>query len=151
MKIFFKKSDDNRGVALLAVFLVMIIGLIIAALCFYLINRGNQTYSIMKNYAKAINIAQGGVAEAIVFIDNNSYDSIEVKLGSEETAASGAKYRIWRVFWNNLSGFGGAPVFPPTSGAYSGIANIGVYYLIHSQATVKGSQADLYVMYVKGY
>lgn len=142
---------NDKGVALLAVLLVMIIGLVIAALCFYLVDRGNQTYYAMKNYAKALNIAQGGVEEAMVFIDSNSYDAIEVKLGSEETAESSAKYRIWRVFWNNLSGFGGAPVFPPTSGAYSGIAGVSVYYLIHSQAKVKGSQADLYIMYVKGF
>jgi len=143
------KSD--KGVALLAVFVVMIIGLILAALCFYLISRGNQTYQASKNYAKAINTAQGGAEEAVMFIEKNSFDSIEYQLGTEKTATSGAKYLIWRVFWNNLSGFGGAPVFPPVSGSYSGVAGTGVYYLVHSQATVQGSQADLYVMYVKGY
>jgi len=143
--------NNNRGVALLAVFVVMIIGLVLAALSYYLVTKGNQTYRATKNYAKAVNLAQGGIAEAVMFIEDSSYDTIENRLGTEETAASGAKYRIWRVFWNNLSGFGGAPVFPPISGAYSGVAGTGVYYLVHSQATVKSSQADLYVMYVKGY
>ena len=61
-----------------------------------------------------------------------------------------------------MAGFGGTPVFPPASAAASGTPSIGVYYLIHSRATkgdnwslfaqaTKRSQADLYVLYVKGY
>lgn len=141
----------DKGVALLTVLMVMIIGLVLAALCFYLIGRGNQTHRASKNYAKAFNLAQGGIEEAALGIKNNMYLTIESQLGNEITADSGAKYRTWRVFWKNLSGFGGAPVFPPTSGSYTGVAGIGVYYLIHSQATEANSRADLYVMYVKGY
>ena len=145
------RKGSNRGVALLTVLIVLIIGLVLAALGFYLISKGNQTYRHSKNYAKAFNRAQGGLEEAVSFLNDSTFDTIENQLGSERTAASGAKYWIWKVFWKNLSGFGGAPVFPPVSGSYSGVAGTGVYYLVHSQATTQGSQADLYVMYVKGY
>ena len=146
-----KLHRDNKGIALLTVIMVMIIGLVLAALCFYLIGRGNKTYRMSKNYAKAFNLAQGGIEEAVLFLTNNSYDTIENQLGNEITATSGAKYWVWEVFWKSLSGFGGAPVFPPASGAYTGISGTGVYYLIHSKATEGNAQADLYVMYVKGY
>lgn len=146
-----KFQRDNRGVALLTVIMVMIIGLVLAALCFYLIGRGNKTYRMSKNYAKAFNLAQGGIEEAVSFLNKSGYYTIDNALGQEKTAASGAKYQIWQLFWKSLSGFGGAPVFPPTSGAYTGVSGTGVYYLIHSQAAEGNAQADLYVMYVKGY
>ncbi len=149
MKKFYE--NDDRGIALITTVMVVIMGLALAGLCFYLIGRGNRTYRTSKNYAKALNLAQGGIEEAALFLDSNSYTTIEDQLGTERTAASGAKYRIWEVFWKPLSGFGGAPVFPPISGAYSGVAGIEVFHLIHSQAKVEETQADLYVMYVKGY
>jgi len=66
-------------------------------------------------------------------------------------AQSGAFYEIYQVFWKPLAGFGGAPVFPPASSAYTGIYGIGVFYMVHAQATQGESQADLYALYVKGY
>ena len=145
------RKGSNRGVALLTVLIVLIIGSALVALGFYLISKGNQTYGYSKNYAKAFNRAQGGLEEVVSFLNDSTFDTIENQVGNERTATSGAKYWVWRVFWKNLSGFEGAPVFPPVSGAYSGISGTGVYYLVHSQATEAGSQADLYMMYVKGY
>ena len=166
-----KLHRDNKGIALLTVIMVMIIGLVLAALCFYLIGQGNKTYRMSKNYAKAFNIAQGGVEEAILLLEDNEKcidyrfgvkplllstcplrncpDNPEnCSLGDKMIAISGAEYWIWFVFSKQLAGFGGAPVFPPVSGAYDG-GSTGYYFLIHSTATEGNAQADLYVMYLK--
>ena len=145
------RKGSNRGVALLTVLIVLIIGSALVALGFYLISKGNQTYGYSKNYAKAFNRAQGGLEEVVSFLNDSTFDTIENQVGNERTATSGAKYWVWRVFWKPLSGFGGAASFPPVSSAYSGISGIGVFYLIHSCAIQGESQADLYMMYVKGY
>ena len=146
---------NNKGVALLTVLLVMIIGLGLTAITTLLIVRGYQTSRAAKNYQIALQMAQGGIEEAIGDLYNLPYGSAQNCTNlNPQTGDPGDPndfYEINEVFWKPLSGFGGVPVFPPVTGAYSAIPSIGVYYLIHAQATKGDSQADLYVLYVKGY
>lgn len=142
---------NNKGVALLTVMIVMIIGLMLGALGVYLLTMGNRTYSASRNYVLAFNTAQAGIEEAIVDIEVSNFEALKDKEGTPITGTSGATYQIFQVFWRPLSGFGGAPVFPPLSGAYTGTAGCAIYYLIKSTANQGDSQADLYVMYMKGY
>ncbi|AMM39835.1 membrane protein [Candidatus Desulfofervidus auxilii] len=146
---------NNKGVALLTVLLVMIIGLGLTAITTLLIVRGYQTSRAAKNYQIALQMAQGGIEEAIIDLETTSYVSAQNFINlNPQTGDPGDPndfYEINEVFWKPLSGFGGVPVFPPVAGAYSAIPSIGVYYLIHAQATKGDSQADLYVLYVKGY
>jgi len=143
---------NNKGVALLTVLLVMIIGLGLTAITTLLIVRGYQTSRAAKNYQIALQMAQGGIEEAIGDLYNLPYGSAQnFKNSNPQTGDPGDPndfYEINEVFKKDLAGFGGAPVFPPASAA-SGGAPIGVYYLIHSRATKGDSQADLYVLYVK--
>jgi len=147
---------NNKGVALLTVLLVMIIGLGLTAITTLLIVRGYQTSRAAKNYQIALQMAQGGIEEAIKDLEYNlNYDSAQnFKNYNPQTEDPGDPndfYEINEVFWKPLAGFGGAPVFPPASAASGGNFSIGVYYLIHARATKGDSQADLYVLYVKGY
>ena len=159
---------NNKGVALLTVLLVMIIGLGLTAITTLLIVRGYQTSRAAKNYQIALQMAQGGIEEAIGDLYNLPYGSAQNFKNSNPQTGDPVDpndddfYEVNEVFWKPLSGFGGVPVFPPVTGAYSAIPSIGVYYLIHSRATkgdnwslfaqaTKRSQADLYVLYVKGY
>ena len=146
---------NNKGVALLTVLLVMIIGLGLTAITTLLIVRGYQTSRAAKNYQIALQMAQGGIEEAIIDLETTSYVSAQNFKNSNPQTGDPVDpndfYEINEVFWKPLSGFGGVPVFPPVAGAYSAIPSIGVYYLIHSRATKGDSQADLYVLYVKGY
>jgi len=158
---------NNKGVALLTVLLVMIIGLGLTAITTLLVVRGYQTSRTAKNYQIALQMAQGGIEEAIIDLETNpSYSALKyLKNSNPQTGDPGDPndfYEINEVFWKPLAGFGGAPVFPPASAASGGNFSIGVYYLIHSRATkgdnwslpaqaAKRSQADLYVLYVKGY
>ena len=144
---------NNKGVALLTVLLVMIIGLGLTAITTLLIVRGYQTSRAAKNYQIALQMAQGGIEEAIGDLYNLPYGSAQnFKNSNPQTGDPGDPndfYEINEVFWKPLAGFGGTPVFPPASAAASGTPSIGVYYLIHSRATKGDSQADLYVLYVK--
>lgn len=139
---------NQRGIALLTVLIVMIIGLALLAVITFLITRGYQTYRSAKNYQIALQMAQGGIEEAISEIETKTYAGLQQLNG---TAQSGASYEIYQVFWKPLSGFGGAPSFPPTSAAYTGVYGVGVFYLIHARAKQGNSQADLYALYMKGY
>ena len=56
---------NNKGVALLTVLLVMIIGLGLTAITTLLVVRGYQTSRAAKNYQIALQMAQGGIEEAI--------------------------------------------------------------------------------------
>ncbi len=140
---------NHKGIALLTVLIVMIIGLALVGVVTFLCTRGYQTYSASKNYQIALQQAQGGIEEAILDIETQTYS--ELRQFSNPNTQSGAIYEISQVFWKPLTGFGGAPVFPPSSSAYSGVYGVGVFYLIHSFATQGESQADLYALYVKGY
>ena len=146
---------NNKGVALLTVLLVMIIGLGLTAITTLLIVRGYQTSRAAKNYQIALQMAQGGIEEAIGDLYNLPYGSAQNFKNSNPQTGDPVDpndfYEVNEVFWKPLAGFGGAPVFPPASAAVSGTPSIGVYYLIHSRATKGDSQADLYVLYVKGY
>jgi len=146
---------NNKGVALLTVLLVMIIGLGLTAITTLLIVRGYQTSRAAKNYQIALQMAQGGIEEAIIDLETTSYGSAQNFINlNPQTGDPGDPndfYEINEVFWKPLAGFGGAPVFPPASAASGGNFTIGVYYLVHSRATKGDSQADLYVLYVKGY
>jgi len=146
---------NNKGVALLTVLLVMIIGLGLTAITTLLIVRGYQTSRAAKNYQIALQMAQGGIEEAIGDLYNLPYGSAQNFKNSNPQTGDPVDpndfYEVNEVFWKPLAGFGGTPVFPPASAAVSGTPSIGVYYLIHSRATKGDSQADLYVLYVKGY
>jgi len=146
---------NNKGIALLTVLMVMIMGIILIGLITYLCTRGYQTYGSAKNYNIALQMAQGGIEEAIIDLETKTYGQLQNLINNNpQTGDPGDPndfYEIWQVFWKPLSGFKGVPVFPPISGAYTGVAGVGIYYLVHSQATKHNSQADLYIMYVKGY
>jgi len=149
---------NNKGVALLTVLLVMIIGLGLTAITTLLVVRGYQTSRAAKNYQIALQMAQGGIEEAIIDLETNpSYSALKYLKNSNPQTGDPVDpndddfYEVNEVFWKPLAGFGGAPVFPPASAASGGNFSIGVYYLIHSRATKGDSQADLYVLYVKGY
>ena len=145
---------NNKGVALLTVLLVMIIGLGLTAITTLLVVRGYQTSKAAKNYQIALQMAQGGIEEAIIDLETTwNYRNLQnhPKKDNPQTGDPNDFYEINEVFWKPLAGFGGAPVFPPASAASGGNFTIGVYYLIHAQATKGDSQADLYVLYVKGY
>jgi len=149
---------NNKGVALLTVLLVMIIGLGLTAITTLLVVRGYQTSRTAKNYQIALQMAQGGIEEAIIKLETTwHYNSLQnfknynPQTGDLVDPNDFYKYEINEVFRKDLAGFGGAPVFPPASAASGGNFTTGVYYLIHSRATKGDSQADLYVLYVKGY
>ena len=147
---------NNKGVALLTVLLVMIIGLGLTAITTLLVVRGYQTSRAAKNYQIALQMAKGGIEEAIKDLEYNlNYGSAQnFKNSNPQTGDPGDPndfYEINEVFKKDLAGFGGALNFPPASAASGGNFSIGVYYLIHARATKGDSQADLYVLYVKGY
>jgi len=144
---------NNKGVALLTVLIVMIIGIMLGSMGAYLLSMGNRTYSASRSYAQAFNIAQAGIEEAILDIENNTFEWIKANREGQSIVSerSGATYQIFHVFRKPLSGSGGAPVFPPLSGAYTGVAGVSVYYLIQATGNQGDSQADLYVMYIKEY
>jgi len=140
---------NQKGIALLTVLIVMVIGLALLGVVTFLSVKGYQTYRGSKNYQIALQKAQGGIEEAILNIETKTYS--ELQSFTNPSAQSGASYEIYQVFWKPLSGFGGAASFPPISSAYSGISGIGIFYLIHSWAIQEESQADLYALYIKGY
>jgi len=146
---------NNKGIALLTVLIVMLIGLVLVGLITYLCTRGYQTYNVARDYDVAFQMAQGGIEEAIVDLDTKTYYELQHLLNQNPQTGdpddTNDFYEIWQIFWKPLTGFGSAPVFPPLSGTYTGVAGVSIYYLTHSQATKGDSQADLYTMYVKGY
>ncbi|MDL1969956.1 MAG: hypothetical protein LWW94_03080 [Candidatus Desulfofervidaceae bacterium] len=140
---------SQKGIALLTVLIVMVIGLAVLGVVTFLSVKGYQTYRSSKNYQIALQKAQGGIEEAILNIETKTYS--ELQSFTNPSAQSGASYEVYQVFWKPLSGFGGAPAFPPSSATYTGVYGAGVFYLIHAQATQGESQADLYALYIKGY